>query len=399
MRFTAFRQRRSANLVQRLLRIVGVCVLTSLLASSTVDLAGPAQARSRRSLRARQSAVRANIRNLRGQIRNLKAEQATARNSLSESQVELEQAQGDLRSAAQLLSHTRSTLQVVRKDHDASLKRFQIQKKRMQARILAQFEAGNPSYLEVVLDAVSFADFTERADLSQTIIERDQSALAELLSTSRRLARQEALLQQKEQEEAQQKIALQRQRNTVAVKAEVAHTRLVRANTDRAEAERQLAAMEEASSEIASMLARVQHAGFSGGAYSGTWSGSLLRPAPGNVTSGFGWRIHPILHTRRFHDGVDLACSGGTPIRAADKGRVVHAGWWGAYGIAVVIDHGSGISTVYGHCMSGSIRVSAGEVVQRGQVIASVDSTGWSTGNHLHFSVRRFGTPINPMNY
>ncbi len=176
----------------------------------------------------------------------------------------------------------------------------------------------------------------------------------------------------------------------------MAKDRLQLANRDRAEAERQLAATEQASREIEAMLARLQRGRNTATSYQGTWSGSLLQPVHGRVTSPFGWRIHPITRTRRFHDGIDLAAPAGTPIKAADKGRVVHAGWWGPYGVALLIDHGSGISTLYGHCTQGSLRVRVGDVVTRGQVIAKVGSTGWSTGPHLHFGVRRFGKPIAP---
>lgn len=356
-----------------------------------------ASAQTRRaSLRKKHQVVRTKIREIRKQIRNIKAEQATQKNKLVQAQVDLDAAQRSLRVAAQKLSNTRSALVVVRQDHKRAKIRHQAQRKRMEARILAQYEAGNPSYLEVVLDAASFADFTERAEITQSIARRDQTLLRELLATRQALATQKSRLESKEREEAEAKIAVQRERNNVAVKAEIAETRLKAANQDRLEAERQLAAMEEASRDIEAMLARVQRAGVSAGAYSGKWGGSFLRPVPGRITSPFGWRIHPITHTRRFHDGVDLACSGGTPIHAADKGRVVHAGWWGPYGLAILIDHGSGVSTLYGHCMRGSLRVSSGQVVSRGQVIASVDSTGWSTGNHLHFGVRKFGRPVPP---
>lgn len=370
--------------------LIALCLL---MATETYD----ANAQTRHSsLRKKHSAVRSKIREIRKEIRNIKAEQATQKNRLVKAQVDLDEAQSSLRKAAARLSHTRSTLVVVRQDHKRAKLRHEAQRKRMEARILAQYEAGNPSYLEVVLDATTFADFTERAEITQSIANRDQTLLRDLLTTRRALATQKARLEAKEREEAEAKVAVQRERNNVAVKAEVAEKRLKAANQDRLEAERQLAAMEEASRDIEAMLARVQRGGSSAGAYSGKWGGSFLRPVPGRITSSFGWRIHPITHTRRFHDGVDLACSGGTSIRAADKGRVVHAGWWGPYGLAILIDHGSGVSTLYGHCMRGSVRVSTGQVVSRGQVIAGVDSTGWSTGNHLHFGVRRFGRPVSP---
>ena len=113
------------------------------------------------------------------------------------------------------------------------------------------------------------------------------------------------------------------------------------------------------------------------------------------ITSRFGWRIHPILRTRRFHDGVDIAAGAGTTIKASDDDRVIFAGWKGAYGRAVVIDHGSGWSTLYGHCSA--LYVSTGQTVSRGQRIAAVGSTGWSTGPHLHWTVYRNGRHVNPL--
>jgi murein DD-endopeptidase MepM/ murein hydrolase activator NlpD len=374
---------------------LAACLLTALAA----EVVGPAQAQSRRGLRRKQRTLGAKIENLRGELRNLKAEQSTTRNLLTRAQVELGDAQDRLGEAASRLSRTRSTLKVVRQEHHQAQAAHLTQKKRMENRILAQWEAGNPSYVEVLLNSTSFADFAQRAEMTESIADRDHKLLADLLATRRRLALKQERLQSKEQEEADAKREVGERRNVVAQKAETAKQRVKAANSDRAEAERQLAAMEEASRDIEAMLARVQRAGSGAGAYAGQWSGSLLRPVPGRVTSGFGMRIHPLFHTRRFHDGVDLACGGGTPIHAADRGRVIHAGWWGPYGVAVIIDHGSGISTLYGHCERGSLRVGAGDEVRRGQIIAAVDSTGWSTGDHLHFSVRRYGTPTNPLSY
>jgi murein DD-endopeptidase MepM/ murein hydrolase activator NlpD len=115
----------------------------------------------------------------------------------------------------------------------------------------------------------------------------------------------------------------------------------------------------------------------------------------GRLTSGFGSRFHPILGYVRFHDGVDLAASAGTPIVAAADGRVVGAGWRGGYGQEVQIAHAGGVQTLYGHMSR--IAAHAGELVHKGQVIGYVGSTGLSTGPHLHFEVTKNGRPVNPM--
>jgi murein DD-endopeptidase MepM/ murein hydrolase activator NlpD len=204
------------------------------------------------------------------------------------------------------------------------------------------------------------------------------------------------VLHDKEVEQGKWVREVDAQKREVAVKAEEAHGLLAKANTDRAEAERQLQQLEEDSREIAAMIGRVQR-GEEGARYTGHWSGSLLRPVGGRVTCGFGPRIHPITHRSSFHNGVDLGASYGTPIHAADRGLVVHAGWWGAYGQAVIIDHGSGLSTMYGHMSS--IAVGDGQTVRRGQIIGYVGSTGWSTGPHLHFTVFKNGEAVNPLGF
>lgn len=373
-------------------------IATCLLATLAL-VTGPASAQGRGALRRKQQRVNAQIERVQDKLRNVKAEQATARNSLSRAQFELGQAEDQLALASARLSRTRVTLSAVRREHKRAVKDHNIQRKRMEQRIAAQWEAGNPSYLEVLLDATSFADFTNRAEMTETIVERDQGTLRELLAVRQRLARRKLSLEEAERDQAAAAAEVRVQRNLVARRTAVAKARAKAADEDRAEIERQLAAMEEVSREVEAMLARVQRAGVTAGAYDGTWTGSLGQPTVGRLTSPFGWRMHPILHIRKHHDGIDIANSYGTPIRAAEKGRVIHAGWWGAIGESVIIDHGSGISTVYGHFTRGSLRVSTGEIVSRGQVIGAMGSTGRSTGSHLHFGVRRYGTPVNPLGF
>lgn len=127
----------------------------------------------------------------------------------------------------------------------------------------------------------------------------------------------------------------------------------------------------------------------------GETSSAMRLPVSGRVTSGFGNRFHPILGYERFHRGVDLGASAGTPIVAAADGRVVAAGWHGGYGRQVAIAHADGIQTSYGHMSQ--IAAYPGEMVRRGQVIGYVGSTGLSTGPHLHFEVTKNGRPVNPM--
>jgi murein DD-endopeptidase MepM/ murein hydrolase activator NlpD len=123
----------------------------------------------------------------------------------------------------------------------------------------------------------------------------------------------------------------------------------------------------------------------------------MALPVQGSLTSGFGFRIHPIFGIQKMHTGIDLAASSGTPITAASDGTVIFAGWYGGYGRCAILAHGGNFATLYGH--TSQLMVTVGQQVKRGQIIAAVGSTGFSTGPHLHFEVRFNGTPTNPMDF
>lgn len=126
----------------------------------------------------------------------------------------------------------------------------------------------------------------------------------------------------------------------------------------------------------------------------GASMGDLTSPLSGSITSEFGTRIHPITGEEKFHAGIDIGASEGTPVGAAGAGEVTMAGWYGGYGNAVMIDHGNGLQSLYGHLSA--IMVSVGDLVTQLQTIGLVGSTGNSTGPHLHFELRQDGSPIDP---
>ena len=120
-------------------------------------------------------------------------------------------------------------------------------------------------------------------------------------------------------------------------------------------------------------------------------------PARGDLTSGFGWRRHPLGNTWRFHSGLDIGNKRGTPIYAAARGKVIRADYNSGYGRMIEIEHGYGITSLYAHCTS--LRVRKGQTIDEGQFIATMGSTGRATGPHLHFEVRLDGHAVDPLDY
>lgn len=132
----------------------------------------------------------------------------------------------------------------------------------------------------------------------------------------------------------------------------------------------------------------------------------FIRPISGAITSPFGWRRHPIFGSMRFHTGVDISNSYGTPIKASNGGKVIYSGWYGGYGKVVIVDHGNmdcgshkgqRFSTLYAHMSSTAI--GNGSSVKKGQIIGYEGMTGYSTGPHVHFEVRINGKPNNPLGF
>ena len=123
-------------------------------------------------------------------------------------------------------------------------------------------------------------------------------------------------------------------------------------------------------------------------------SSSFIWPVRGVITSPFGYRMHPIRGRYIFHSGIDIGVASGTPIKCSANGTVIMSTWYGGYGNCIIVDHGGGWSTLYGHCSA--LYVSKGKTVMQGTVIGAVGSTGMSTGPHLHFEVRYNGSPVDP---
>jgi murein DD-endopeptidase MepM/ murein hydrolase activator NlpD len=246
----------------------------------------------------------------------------------------------------------------------------------------------------VLLQSQNLNQFLDRRRQLKLVYQSDQQILRETKLDAEQIDQQRNQVEQKKNEIALLNQQLLLQKSDFEMQASSQKNLITRLKSDRRALEVAETQLEHDSHSIGSLI-RQRIGTQTGIALRGT--GQMVYPCSGEITSGFGWRMHPILGYQRFHSGIDFGADYGTVIHAADRGTVIFAGWYGGYGNAVIIDHGNNLTTLYGH--TSELYVSEGQVVQRGQAIAAVGSTGLSTGPHLHFEVRNNGEPVNPIAY
>lgn len=274
-------------------------------------------------------------------------------------------------------------LVVLEKELEIAEEKVETQTENLNSRLRNMYKSGSVGFLDVLLDSSSFSEFLTNLDMVEIIHSSDQELLTELEKAHDEVEakKNEVETMQAELKESQKVLEAEK----AAVEADIEKN------------EAMLDEMEENYDEIWNEINK-KASSSSTSTYSG---GSMAYPAPACniVTSKFGWRTHPVYGTRKYHRGIDLAGNGcgGTPIVAANDGKVITSTYHYSYGNYVVVDHGGGVVTLYAHARTRL--VSYGEHVSRGQQIATVGTTGTSTGNHLHFEVQVNGQPVNPASY
>jgi murein DD-endopeptidase MepM/ murein hydrolase activator NlpD len=243
----------------------------------------------------------------------------------------------------------------------------------------------------VLLQSHSFNDFLSRRRQLKAIYAQDRQSLVALQKVSDQLADQRARVENQKNEIALMNQQLLAQRNDFQTQAVGQKDLISRLKTNRAALEQAEAQLAQDSQAVKGLIQ--QRIGQGGWVGQGT--GQMMAPVMAEITSGFGWRTHPILGYEKFHAGLDFGADYGVVISAADTGLVIFSGWYGGYGNSVILDHGNNITTLYAH--ADEAYVVEGQMVQKGQPIAAVGSTGLSTGPHLHFEVRQGGEPVDPV--
>ena len=335
-----------------------------------------------------------------------KAEQAQKKKNEIESRIE--GLSEEKRAVDEAADEATKAYKDVKKELDATEKRidenedklkvlnkdFAVKRDQLAKRVRDIYINGQINYLDVLFGAKDFQDFFTRMDLLKRVIQQDYDLVQVVFAEKTAIETSQKELE-KDKAAKEKLVVSAADRKKEAEKKQAAKQAIIdKMETDRATQERIINENLAASKEVEQMIrnSRYQPASpaLSGG-------GALNWPLGGPITSPFGWRVHPITGASRFHSGIDIGGDYGDTIHAAGAGIVSYAGWISGYGYAVIIDHGGGISTLYGH--NQALLVSEGQSVSQGQAIAECGSTGNSTGPHCHFEVRVDGEPVDPMGY
>jgi len=263
-------------------------------------------------------------------------------------------------------------------------------------RIRVLYEEGGMGYIESLFQATSVNDFFYRYEMVQEVLQHDKDLITEMQAAEQTIEIDKAAIEQTRATVATQKATLVDSKNQMAAAEQQQQTIMDNLQKDTAEYQKQLDASDAAEKALKAEMAR-SASNSSSSTYTG---GKFQWPVPGyyTITSPFSSaRMHPVLGYVRPHDGIDIGAPSGATVIAAGDGTVIFAGWNSGYGNCIMIDHGGGYVTLYGH--ASSLLVTKGQKVTQGQTIMKVGMTGLATGPHLHFEVEINGTAVEPTQY
>lgn len=297
-------------------------------------------------------------------------------------------------------------LYITSQELDAAIEQVEKRDELIQKRTRLMYTNGVVSYLDVLLSSTSFIDFLDRFDSLQLILKSDREILDQFkedqklvedkkMQVEEQLTTLEGLYKKLEEEQASL-IKKESEKETLIANYNAQSTQLDEQIEELGDiSEEQEKLLMQLASKVSKLNAEKKRIA---NPYSG---GKLATPIKDayRLSSNFGVRIHPITGEKKAHNGVDFAAPSGTSIYAAEAGVVILSKTWSGYGNCIIIDHGNGLWTLYGHIKNGGLLVSEGDKVKRGDKIALVGSTGNSTGPHLHFEVRKNEVPVNPIGY
>ena len=387
-----------------LLGVVGAAVPASADPSEKLEKIERQKAKAQ----AKQDALASKKQDVLTLIKGLDAKRQDAEARLSRFDEDLARLDSEINEVKDDLTRAQARIALLTEDLHDVLARLDRRTEIFTDRAVAAYIAGPSAYIDSILSSDSFSDLVDRYEYYESALNADSEIVSEI-----QVLRDET--------ENQREVILEKQQEIVAAKRKLDGARTEVAMLRREQAA-VLAAKEEALQEKEYILAQVetkrskwaaletqldrdsdrlrslinQSASTSSGPLP-TGGGQLLWPATGSVTSGYGYRTHPIFGDQRLHTGIDIGAPYSAPVIAADAGVVTFAGVMSGYGNVVVVDHGGGLATTYNHMSA--FTVGSGQSVGRGEQVGAVGCSGYCTGPHLHFEVRLNGSPVDPMSY
>ena len=330
------------------------------------------------------------------QLNELRTQKNTVSKTLRSNQLKLDLNRRSLKDNQYKLNQANKELMVLQRNFKKLNDEQERLKKEASKRIRQIYKGGHLSFLHIILGAKSITDFMDRLYYQQRIIKRDKNVLQELNKKTLEFKKLSIQLNQKKEQIVSRINDIQKIEREYAIQVASNKAILNKLKTDINAYERAYAQLARDSNSIQNEILSLTTGSspYSNVTYS---PGGYLRPVVGRITSPYGYRSHPIFKRRKFHTGVDIAGPNRSPIKATKNGVVIRSGWLGGYGKVVVINHGNGITSLYAHLSSAA--VSKGQSVSKGQVVGYEGSTGYSTGPHLHFEIRKNGRHTNPLNY
>ena len=352
------------------------------------------------------SKIKSNITNIQAMVSALEKEKGDLEAYVTKLDEDLTDVQEKIAELKDLISEKETEIEETEEELEEAEEIQATQYENMKKRIKFIYEKGDTFYLELVMSSASFGEMLNKATYVEKISEYDATKLEEFKQTCEYIqACKEQLDAEKELlDEAKAQVEEEEANLETLISAKEGEINLKTADINNKEA-----AIKEYEEDLAAQTATIQaleaavaaeRAQLAEAGEAIVYDGGMFKwPAPSytRISDDYGNRTHPILGVQQFHNGVDMAAPGGSPILAAYDGKVVAAAYNASMGNYIMINHGGGLYTIYMH--ASALYVSTGETVTRGQKIAAVGTTGRSTGNHLHFSVRKDGAYVSPWNY
>lgn len=367
---------------------------TTLAAVFTASALLPGVEAAELDLEKRQEMIEKKIQETETLLNQKKKEENKALLELKQLSKILSTTEKQLQSTETNLNKTEMDLKYLEKELQETKEQLEINSKALEERLRIIYEQGQVKPLEVLLNSTGITDFLTRWDLLSCLAKNDTKIIADVKQELSTYQEKQKLAEIKKLTLANLRVEQDEKKHELKVASSRQKEVLQSVQSEKESVQKALDQLEEESRKIASEIRAL-----SGDSSQYQGSGKMAWPTPGysRITSPYGWRIHPILRTRRLHTGIDIGAPNGANIKAVENGKVIEVGWRGGYGRTVIISHGGDIVTLYAHTSATLVKV--GDTVIRGQTIARVGSTGWATGPHLHFEVRVGGDPVSPMQY